>query len=91
MSVVAELAPYDYVSRNKFDLFPNVSGIQRKFLWIEFFVFPICVVILIFASSLPMWLVLAVSSIIIVVGVLGLIGTWGILFGDKGVFRNHKP
>jgi len=55
MLAVGELVPHEQGSwgRNKWNLFPNVSGIRRRFLWIEVVVIPICVVILIFADSLP--------------------------------------
>ena len=92
MLTVGELVPHDHGSlgRNKWNLFPNVSGIRRKFLWLEFTVFPICVLMLIFANSLPIWLVLVLSFIIIVVALLGLIGTWDMFFGDRGIFRRQK-
>src|SRR5947209_12096079 len=61
MSAIGELVPYDQESwgRNKWELFPNVSGIRRKFLSLVFTVLPICALMLIFAHSLPipMWLV----------------------------------
>jgi hypothetical protein len=72
------------------NLFPNVSGIRRKFLWIEFTVFPICAVISVFARSLPIWLVLALTFIIIVAALLGFLGTWDMLFGDRSIFRRQK-
>jgi hypothetical protein len=89
---VGELVPHEQGSwnPNRWNLFPNVSGIRRKFLWLEFTVFPICVLMLIFANSLPIWLVLALSVIIIVVALLGLIGTWTMLFGNRGIFRRQK-
>ena len=75
MLAVVELVPYEDGSwgRNKWDVFPNVPGIHRKFLWLEFTVFPICAVILIFTPSLPIWFLLALTFILIVVGLFGLI------------------
>jgi hypothetical protein len=92
MLAVGELVLYEQGSwgHNKWNLFPNVSGIRRKFLWIEFTVFPICAVISVFARALPIWLVLALTFIIIVVALLGLLGTWDMLFGDRGIFRRQK-
>jgi len=91
---VGELVPNQHGSwgRNKWNLFPNVSGIRRKFLWLGFTVFPICALMLSFAHSLPLpiWLVSALTFIIVVVAVLGLIGTWDIVFGERGVFRRQK-
>ena len=92
MLAVGDLVPHDQGSwgRNKWNLFPNVSGIRRKFLWTEFTVFPICALMLIFADSLPFRVVLALSLIMIVVFLLGLIGTWDMLFGERGIFRRQK-
>jgi hypothetical protein len=39
---------------------------------------------------MPIWLVLALTFIIIVVALLGLLGTWDMLFGDRGIFRRQK-
>jgi hypothetical protein len=90
MLTVVELVPYEKVSRNKWDPVPNLSGIYRKFFLLQFTVIPICSVMLFFAWSLPLWLVLGLTFIIIFVGFLGLIGMLNLLFGGKGIFRRQK-
>jgi hypothetical protein len=91
MLTVVELVPYEKMrfGRNKWDLVPNLSGIYRKFFLLHVTVIPICSVILIFASSFPFWLVFGLMSIIIVVGLLGVIGMLVLFFGDRGIFRRQ--
>ncbi|MBI2926196.1 MAG: hypothetical protein HYY24_10885 [Verrucomicrobia bacterium] len=89
---VCRFAPYEQVraSAKGWRLFPNVSQRHRRFLFLEFTVIPACVILLLFARSLPIWLVLAVSLVVIVVGIFGSIASWHLFFGERGIFRRWR-
>ena len=89
---VCQFAPYEQVrtSAKRWQLFTNVSPRHRRFLLLEFTVFPACMILLLFARSLPIWLVLGVSLVVIVVGVLGAIAGWHLFFGERGILRRRS-
>jgi hypothetical protein len=89
---VCRFAPYEQVRTRakRWQFFTNVSPRHRRFLLLEFTVFPACMILLLYARSLPIWLVLGVSVVVIVVGVLGSIASWHLFFGERGILRRRS-
>jgi len=91
-ALVCRLAPYEEVraSAKQWWSANNVGGRHRRFFFLELAVFVPCVILMMFARSLPIWLLVAVSVIIIIMGVFGAIASWRLYFGEHGIFRRWR-
>jgi hypothetical protein len=90
--LTAKLGLYDDVRCGPrwWQIFPNVPARPRRFLIVSGVVVIGASMLLILPWSPPLWLEIALELAICVAGVFGLIGTWHLLFGARGIFRRSS-
>jgi len=88
----AKLGLYDDVRRGPrwWQIFPNVPARPRRFLIVSGVVVIGASILLILPWSSPLWLEIVLELAICVAGAFGLIGTWHLLFGARGIFRRSS-